>query len=109
MYSKFNPDNNNQILYNKEDAKNDEDIAEIFEKNKKWIDPESGNITLASVSKFYDEAAKKRIPGVTAQKVAPNATSSGAQVATDAKFVPPMNVTMPPNDLYGADYRAEFW
>jgi hypothetical protein len=51
------------------------------------------------VSKFYDEAAKKRIPGVTAQKVAPNATSSGAQVATDAKFVPPMNVTMPPKDM----------
>tara|TARA_B100002019_G_scaffold132543_1_gene113926 strand:- start:354 stop:3206 length:2853 start_codon:yes stop_codon:yes gene_type:complete len=42
---------------------------------------------------------KNKIPGVTAQKVVPNATSSGAQVATDAKFVPPVNVTMPPKDM----------
>jgi len=42
---------------------------------------------------------KNKIPGVTAQKVAPNATSSGAQVATDAKFVPPMNVTMPTRNM----------
>ena len=42
---------------------------------------------------------KNKIPGVTAQKVAPNATSSGAQVATDAKFVPPVNVTMPTRNM----------
>ena len=42
---------------------------------------------------------KNKIPGVTAQKVVPNATSSGAQVATDAKFVPPVNVTMPTRDM----------
>ena len=99
LYSKFTPDNNNQVLYNKEDAKNNKDIAEIFERNKKWIDPESGNITLASVSKFYDDAAKKRIPGVTAQRVAPDAISSGAQMPADAKFVPPMNVNMPQKDM----------
>jgi len=49
--------------------------------------------------KIIKDKKKNKIPGVTAQKVAPNATSSGAQMATDAKFVPPVNVTMPPRDM----------
>ena len=42
---------------------------------------------------------KNKIPGVTAQKIAPDATSSGSQMPADAKFVPPVNVTMPPRDM----------
>lgn len=42
---------------------------------------------------------KNKIPGVNVQRVAPDAISSGAQMPADAKFVPPMNVTMPPRDM----------
>ena len=42
---------------------------------------------------------KNKIPGVTAQRVAPDAISGGAQMPADAKFVPPVNVTMPSRDM----------
>lgn len=42
---------------------------------------------------------KNKIPGVNVQRVAPDAISSGAQMPADARFVPPVNVTMPPRDM----------
>ena len=42
---------------------------------------------------------KNKIPGVNVQRVAPDAISSGAQMPADAKFVPPVNVTMPSRNM----------
>ncbi len=42
---------------------------------------------------------KNKIPGVSMQRVAPDAITSGAQMPADAKFVPPMNANMPPRDM----------
>ena len=42
---------------------------------------------------------KNKIPGVNVQTVAPDPASSGAQMPTDAKFVPPVNVTIPQKDM----------
>ena len=41
------------------------------------------------------EKTADKIPDVTVQRISPDSASSGAQVSTDAKFVPPVNVTMP--------------
>ena len=49
--------------------------------------------------KIIKDKKKNKIPSVTAQKVVPNATSSSAQMPADARFVPPVNVTMPPKDM----------
>lgn len=49
--------------------------------------------------KIIKDKKKNKVPGVTAQKVVPNATSSSAQMPADARFVPPVNVTMPPKDM----------
>ena len=45
------------------------------------------------------EKTADKIPDVTVQRISPDSASSGAQVATDAQFVPPVNVTMPQRDM----------
>ena len=45
------------------------------------------------------EKTADKIPDVTVQRISPDSASSGAQVSTDAKFVPPVNVTMPQRDM----------
>lgn len=49
--------------------------------------------------KIIKDKKKNKIPDVTIQRISPDAVSSGAQVSADAKFVPPVNVTMPSRNM----------
>ena len=74
--------------------------SKSYRDNPVWVG-DDGKMTFASISNYYDNRAKKDLPGMgmVAQQVAPDTGTSGAQVVSGVSDVPPMNVSMPPRDM----------